>query len=307
MEWARAGKSGALATVIATWGSAPQPLGSQLAVDEDGHFAGSVSGGCVEGAVITEALTVMQTGTARVLEFGVADETAWKVGLACGGRIRILVQKMTPELVTILTEVEQALARRQAVALVTDLASGQSRLVTAGAEVQGSSRLTEDGAQFIAVHAPQPRLIITGAVHIAQHLATLARMTGFAVAVIDPRGAFATAARFPADELHEAWPDEVVPKLGLDGRTALAALTHDPKIDDPALLAALASPAFYVGALGSRKTHGQRLARLEQRGLDGAALARIRAPIGLPIGAEGAAEIALSIMAEIIAALRAGA
>lgn len=310
MAWAQAGRPCALATVIETWGSAPQPVGSQLAVDHEGNFAGSVSGGCVEGAVITEAQEVMASGAARVVDFGVADETAWKVGLACGGRIRILVEKVTAERLALLAAVEQAVAARRAVAVATDLASGTTRLVPeqgADAEVgaalrAGRSRLVEQ--QFIAVHVPQPRLIITGAVHIAQHLAGLARGVGFAVAVIDPRGAFATVARFPADALHEGWPEEVLPQLGLDARTALAALTHDPKIDDPALMAALASEAFYIGALGSRRTHGQRLARLSSRGVDEAALARIRAPIGLAIGAEGAAEIALAIMAEIIAALR---
>ena len=312
ITWAEAGRPCALATVIETWGSAPQPVGSQLAVDADGNFAGSVSGGCVEGEVITEAQEVMATGSARILAFGVADETAWKAGLACGGRIRILVEKVTPARLALLRTVAKAVTARQAVAVVSPLAGGAARLVTeeaAAGEVaaalrSGRSQLAPDGTAFIAVHAPEPRLIITGAVHIAQHLAELARNLGFAVAVVDPRGAFATAARFPADVLHEAWPEDVFPRLGLDGRTALAALTHDPKIDDPALAAGLASAAFYVGALGSRKTHGQRLERLRKRGLDDVALGRIHAPIGLDIGAVGAAEIALAIMAEVVAALR---
>lgn len=210
-------------------------------------------------------------------------------------------------------------AARRASILVTELGSGRQRLVTpsglAGdplAEVlsealrSGRSRLVEAGNQrlFLTVQVPSPRLVITGAVHISQALAPMASMAGLDVTVIDPRTAFATSERFPGVDLRAEWPDVVLPRIGLDPFTAVAALTHDPKIDDPALTEALAAGCFYVGALGSRKTHGARLERLAARGVSREALATIHAPIGLDIGAASPAEIAVSVLAEIIGELR---
>jgi xanthine dehydrogenase accessory factor len=211
-----------------------------------------------------------------------------------------------------------ARAGRRAVALVTDLASGAQRLVDRtrahddplAEKLDAAFRFDQSGShdgQFINVFNPALRLVIIGAVHIAQSVIPMAQALGYDVTVIDPRGAFATGARFPGIALHAEWPDEVIPAIGLDARTALIALTHDPKIDDPALAAALRSDVFYVGALGSRKTQGSRLARLGEAGFSEAELARIHGPIGLSIGARGAPEIAVSIMAEITRALRLGA
>jgi xanthine dehydrogenase accessory factor len=210
-------------------------------------------------------------------------------------------------------------AARRATVLVTDVASGAQRLVKA-ADIAGdaladgldrqvrmgkSGMVEAEGASyFLTVQAPHPRIVVTGAVHVSQALAPMAKLLDLDVTVIDPRTAFATPERFPEVTLLAEWPDEALPRVGLDGYTAFVALTHDPKIDDPGLEAALRSECFYVGALGSRKTHGKRLERLAAAGFDAAATARIHAPIGLDIGAVSPAEIALSILAEIVAILR---
>ena len=225
---------------------------------------------------------------------------------------------MTPETLERLIEARR---QRQAVALVTELATGGQRLVARDrmdddplvASLTDAFRFdrsgvvkTDAGEVFVHVHNPALRLVITGAVHVAQSLVPMARMLGYDVIVIDPRGAFATAERFPDVDVRAEWPDEVLPALVLDQRTAFVALTHDPKIDDPALQASLRSECFYIGALGSRRTHTSRLERLMAAGFDEAATARIRGPIGLDIGAQGAAEIAVSIVAEMTRALRLG-
>jgi xanthine dehydrogenase accessory factor len=323
LDWLAEGRSVALATVIQTWGSAPQPVGSQLLVDADGNFLGSVSGGCVEAEVITEAADVIATGEPKALEFGVEDNTAWKVGLACGGSIRIYVEKVDAKgdrsadgmLRRLIDDVEA----RHKVALVMDLVTGAHSLAHSPGDLgQELAPALEDafrcdksialaranGEVFINVFNPTIRLVIVGAVHVAQQLVPMARALGYDVMIVDPRSAFATEQRFGDVEISREWPDEALPKIGVDARTALIALTHDPKIDDPALIHALSTDAFYVGALGSRKTHAKRVERLLKAGIAPADITRIHAPIGLDIGAQGAAEIALSIMAEITAVQR---
>ncbi|GGG27773.1 XdhC family protein [Chelatococcus composti] len=212
-------------------------------------------------------------------------------------------------------------AVRRACVLVSDLDSGEQRLVTEAALAEdplapllaaqlrsGKSGMVESGGRrlFLTVQAPPVRLVITGAVHISQAIVPMARQLGFDAVIIDPRTAFATPERFPNVRLVPEWPDEALPRIGLDRYTAFVALTHDPKIDDPALSAALRSDCFYIGALGSRKTHAKRVERLMQAGFTEVDLARIHAPIGLPIGAVSPAEIALSILAEVVASLRKG-
>ncbi len=217
----------------------------------------------------------------------------------------------------ILEQLLAARQNRQAVALITDLAGGEQRIVprSAAANDPLASKLDESfrfdrseshEGQFINIHNPPLRLVIIGAVHIAQSVIPIAQQLGYDVTVIDPRGAFATGARFPGIALHAEWPDEVIPRIGLDPRTAMIALTHDPKIDDPALDAALKSEVFYIGALGSKKTQASRAERLKAAGFTEAQIARIHGPIGLNIGAKGAPEIAVSIMAEVTRALRLG-
>lgn len=217
----------------------------------------------------------------------------------------------------ILDELLSARAQRKAVALVTHLDSGAQRIVARreaakdalAGMLDEAFRFDQSGMReghFVHIYNPPLRLIMIGAVHIAQGVIPIARQAGYDVTVIDPRGAFATGERFPGVALHTEWPDEIIPKIGLDQRTAMIALTHDPKIDDPALAAALKSDVFYIGALGSKKTHASRVQRLRDKGFSEAEIARIHAPIGLAIGAKGAAEIAIAILAEMTRALRLG-
>ena len=254
-EWHKAGRQVVLASVLETWGSAPRPVGSHLVIDHEGNFEGSVSGGCVEADVISAALEVIADGKERTLDFGVSDDTAWKAGLSCGGRIRIHLKKITSA---------KQLER------------------------------TEN------VETPAARLIVIGAVHITQALAPMAAIAGLDMTIIDPRSAFAAPARFAGVKIHTCWPDEVLAGIKLDRFSAVAALSHNPKIDDIPIIEALNAGCFYVGALGSRKTHAKRLERLRKAGVAEDLLARIHAPIGLDIGAVGPEEIAVAILAQVI-------
>lgn len=309
LAWAETGQGAALATVIETWGSAPRRVGAQLVVSGTGDMQGSVSGGCVEGAVVVEALEALQDGGTRVLEYGVSDGDAFAVGLACGGNIRILVEPIgdggMP--LVMLRDLVAARARRRAVAYEIAL-DGSSRQLVEGQHAdrfrRDQSGISEDGATFVAIHNPPLRLIVVGGVHIAQHLVGMARATGFDPIVVDPRAAFGSQARFPDAKVVNEWPDEALDALDLDARCAVVLLTHDPKLDDPAIQCALRSDAFYIGALGSKRTHAARVARLADAGFDAAAIGRICGPVGLNIGAAGPAEIAVSILAQMIQTLR---
>jgi xanthine dehydrogenase accessory factor len=312
LSWARDGKGAALATVTATWGSAPRPVGAQLAVSGEGEIEGSVSGGCIEGAVVAEALEAMADGRPRELEYGVSDDDAFAVGLACGGTIRVLVEPVDrgdgPALAFLGELVSARAARRPVIAEVIP-GAWTRRLIAPGAEAEADARFHADlsgydGAAFRAVHNPPLRLMVIGAVHVAQALLPMAALLGFDVTLIDPRDAFASETRFPGTEISRDRPDSALARLKPDARTAIVTLTHDPKLDDPGLAAALAGPAFYVGCLGSKKTHAARLERLAAAGVPAGSLARLHAPVGLPIGAKSPAEIALSILAEITLRLR---
>ncbi|WP_371036907.1 XdhC family protein [Rhodosalinus sp. FB01] len=310
LAWHREGRGAALATVVETWGSAPRRVGAQLVVSGEGAIEGSVSGGCVEGAVVAEALEAIEEGQARLLEFGVSDADAFAVGLACGGTIRVLVEpvgRVLPE--AMLTELVDHRAARRPVAYVVDLEGGTRRLTTEGfAERFRMDRSgVEDARTFVAIHNPPLRLVVVGAVHIAQALVPMARIAGYDPVLVDPREAFASEARFPGERLLHDWPDDAVDAIGLDQRTALVLLTHDPKLDDPALARALRSDVFYIGALGSTRTHAKRVARLAEAGFSQDEIARVHAPVGLDIGAAGPAEIAVAILAEMTRGLRQGA
>jgi xanthine dehydrogenase accessory factor len=311
LDWHRAGRKAALATVVETWGSAPRRVGSQLAVSGAGEIQGSVSGGCVEGAVVAEAMDALDDGKARLLTFGVSDDEAFAVGLACGGTIRVLVEPVggaLPE--AVLADLVAARAARRQVAYVVTPEAGPGRLAGPG-EAGLAARFRADksgmeGAEFIAIHNPPLRLVVVGAVHIAQPLLVIARLAGYDPTLIDPREAFGSAERFPGETISHDWPDEAMAAAGLDARTAVVTLSHDPKIDDPAIRAALAAPVFYLGCLGSTRTHAKRLARLEEAGFSAAQIARIHAPVGLDIGAATPAEIAVAVMAQITRVLRQG-
>ena len=308
LDWHRAGQGAVLATVVQTWGSAPRRTGSMLVIRGDGHFEGSVSGGCVEGGVVLEAQEALQDGAHRLLEYGVSDENAFAVGLACGGTIKVLLEPVGSALpVDLLEQLVAARTTRQALAYEVNILSGVRRLLHSSYPDRmrmDRSGLEGDDETFVAVHNPPLRLICVGAVHIAQALVPMARIAGYDPVLIDPRAAFAAADRFPGETILDDWPDEALAKLGLDARTALVLLSHDPKLDDPALQAALAAECFYIGALGSKRTHAQRVERMIKAGFSAAQIARIHGPIGLDIGAAGPSEIAVAILAEITAVLR---
>ena len=316
LAWHQEGRGAALATVVETWGSAPRQAGSQLAISKDGQIMGSVSGGCVEGAVVTEAIDAMDDGKPRLLTFGVSDETAFAVGLACGGTIRILVEPIgetgnrLPE--TLLASIVEARTMRRAIAYAVNPEAWTRTLLkptedpAADARFRSDKSGMEDDGRFICIHNPPLRLIVVGAVHIAQPLLAIARACGYDPALIDPRATFGSAERFPGETVVEEWPDEALSALKPDSRTAIVTLTHDSKLDDPAIRIALTSPCFYLGCLGSTRTHAKRVARLLEEGFSEDQIARIHAPVGLDVGAKTPAEIAVSIMAQITERLRKG-
>ena len=309
LEWHISGTGAAVATVIRTWGSAPRPVGSQLAVSGEGDIIGSVSGGCVEGAVIIEALNTLKTGRNVILEYGVSDEDAFAVGLACGGNIQILVEPVGFGLSeNIVTELVRRYQRREPVAYSIDIKSGVNKVITLdiadGKKNVGTHTSGFYGVEFLVIYEKPLRMAVIGGVHIAQPLVSIARMSGFAVVVIDPRSTFLNAIRFPNVELSNLWPDEALKAFKPDSRTAIITLSHDPKIDDLGLIEALNSNCFYIGCLGSKKTHSKRLDRLSKIVNSDVCLSRLHGPIGLNIQSRTPTEIAISIMAEVIQSLR---
>lgn len=328
-KWRAENESIALATVIQTWGSSPRRAGAKMGMTPEGYITGSVSGGCVEGAVYEAGVKVLKSNRPQLLHFGVADETAWEVGLACGGSIDIfvkpvedkyfdalraaLVEEKSAVLVTIVRGSEELLGREMLLEENGEVTGSfhndlNPRALALARETlaQGESRramLTERTEIFLEVILPPPTLIAVGGVHITIALMAFAKALGFRTVVIDPRSAFGSEERFPnVDRLIQRWPDEAFEDIPLTRATAVAMLTHDPKLDDPALKAALPSPAFYVGALGSKTTQAKRRQRLLEGGLTEEQLNRLHGPIGLKIGAGTPEEIALSIMAEVVAA-----
>ena len=322
LAWCREGKGAALATVTQTWGSAPRPVGAMLAISGRAEMLGSVSGGCVEGAVVEEALAAIGDGEPRSLRFGVTSEEAFAVGLACGGEIRVHVDPVgvgSGIAESTLANLVERRAAREGISLAIPEGDAPRRLVrpgdpdplaSAAADALRSDRSVHaeaDGLRwFLSVHNPPLRLAVVGASHIAQPLVGMASLAGYDVTVIDPRDAFASEARFPGMRIRRDWPDAALKEHGLDARVAVVTLSHDPKIDDPAIVETLASEAFYLGCLGSARTHSKRLARLRDAGLDAPDVERIHAPIGLDIGAKSPAEIAVAILAEITDRLRRG-
>ncbi len=306
LDWHRAGRGAVLATVVETWGSAPRGVGAQLVVSGEGEMEGSVSGGCVEGAVVTEAMDMVGGTAGRMLEFGVSDEEAFAVGLACGGRIRIWVEPVSAIGETLLSDLVGARAGREAVAYWVDLGSGARGIARpdAYAERFRADKSGIEGDTFVHIHNPPLRMIVVGAVHVAQALVPMARLAGYDPVLVDPRPAFGAQARFPGERIMEDWPDEALTTLGLDARTCVVTLTHDPKLDDPAIETALRSDVFYLGCLGSKRTHGKRIERLAAKGFSGPELERIHGPVGLNIGGRGPGEIAVSIIAESTQVLR---
>ncbi len=319
-KWIDRGDRIALATVVAVKKSAPRPPGAKMAVNEDGEIIGAVSGGCVEGAVVEIADQVLQGEPPQLVHFGIADEDAWNVGLPCGGEIDVWIQEYAPGR---FTEIAAAGERAAEVTLLEGEGAGSkilfeedgSRSGTLGspeldaAAARGADDLlwaeTSElqGPLFVDVVAPPPRLIMFGAVPIAAALCTLAQAAGWRPFVVDPRTRFATEERFPdAEQVFASWPDEAFERLGgIDPATSIVVLTHDPKLDDAALLIALRSPARFIGAMGSRRAQESRRERLVAAGMTDEELARLSAPVGLDLGAVSAEETALSILSEVVA------
>lgn len=329
-RWRAEERSIALATVVKTWGSAPRREGAKMGITDDMAMTGSVSGGCVEGAVVEEALAGLKDSKARLLKFGVADDMAWEVGLTCGGSIEVFVEPLD----TLWWDALADLAENDRFGLTVTVMEGEyigekvlldgagavlymtdglpdgllARLRSAAADCSKSGIVTLDADDeqatrvMVDMQVERPHLILIGGVHVSIPLLAMATQVGFRVSIVDPRSAFASQERFPkaANILH-SYPDKALPQLGLDRSTYLAVLTHDPKIDDKALTTALPANIPYVGVLSSGRTHRQRVARLKAAGLSDELIARIRTPIGIDIGASTPEEIAVCILAEIIA------
>jgi xanthine dehydrogenase accessory factor len=316
------------AVVTSVWGSAPRPEGACLLATADGRIAGSVSGGCVESATAQEIAQAIARGNPKLVSYGVSDDQAWKVGLACGGTIKVFVEPCVRE------EILDAASRSEGTVIATVLdgpSAGQSQVMDENGKVSGGSdnpwlaellarsgpdALLNETSRTIAATAPesaganvflevfprQPRLVIVGAVHIAMALVPLARMVGYRTYVMDGRAAFLTRERFPeADELVLEWPAKGFEQIGIDRGTYICVLSHDPKFDEPAMELALRSSARYIGAIGSKKTQAGRRQRLLGLGFSEQDLARLHGPIGLDIGGRAPAETALSILAEMTA------
>lgn len=326
-RWISDDKRIAIATVIETWGSSPRRAGSKLAIASDGQFSGSVSGGCVENAVIQVALESLKTHHAQLLHFGVADETAWEVGLACGGSIDVLVRPLDVNFFRALREAWMAETNSVHMTVIrgSEHILGREMLVHEDGTVVGtignhrqqkalaladeifrqekSQRLMldEETELFLEFISPPPTLIAVGGVHITIALVDIAKRLGYRTVLIDPRGAWGNEERFPnVDQLIQAWPEKAFEQIKITSSTAIAMLTHDPKLDDSALKIALRSRAFYVGALGSKTTNAKRRERLLNDGLSEEQLSRLHAPIGIDIGASTPEEIALAVMAQVV-------
>jgi xanthine dehydrogenase accessory factor len=328
-RWQKDGAAVALATVVQTWGSSPRRAGAKMALAPDGRIVGSVSGGCVENAVFEAGIESLKTNRPQLLHFGVADETAWEVGLACGGSIDVFVQPLNTIFFSFLRSAWQNESQSVHVTVIGGSAEklGREFLIQEDGVVIGDhwdsknilelanktrslgnsqrAMVDEETEVFIELIDPPPTLIIVGGVHIAISLTSLAKILGYRTIVIDPRNAWGNKERFPdVDQLIQAWPDKAFEQVRVTHSTAIAMLTHDPKLDDPALKIALNSSAFYVGALGSKSTHAKRRTRLLNDGVSETQLSQLHAPIGLDIGAQSPEEVALAIMAEVVEAHR---
>ncbi|MGD2205794.1 MAG: XdhC family protein [Anaerolineae bacterium] len=324
-EWYAAGEKLALATVIRVVGSAPRPVGAKMIVSSGGRMAGSVSGGCVETTVYEEMMDVLGGGAPRTLHFGITEDMIWDVGLACGGTIDVFVQRLDPALVAafdaclaagepfaLATVVTAEESLGQAALVVLDgvvvgrddnrIAAAAQEMLAARAEVGAVQAVAPGMEVFIEPFLPLLQMIIIGGVHVAIPLTRFAKEMGFYVVVADPRAKFANRERFPdADQVLLEWPDEALAQLDVDDTSYVVLLTHDPKIDEPALAAALETQAAYIGAIGSRKTHAERFKRMAKWGVMPEQLQRVYAPIGLDLGGRTPEETALSIIAEVVA------
>lgn len=324
-NWSEKGNSIALARVIKTWGSSPRPVGSVMLINTEGKMAGSVSGGCVEGAVVKHSKKLLDEGADEKLSYGVSDDDAWSVGLSCGGSLQVFIQSIDFSQGIWKTLLKNTENNKSSI-LISTLNDGKNTntLLEENGKVTGDTVAEDviieaknaydertnktishgDVTYFIQVFPRKPILMIIGAAHITVDLVTLGNLYGFETVVIDPRGYFAQNTTFQdsPSQLLEAYPSEVLSNFPLDAYTFCAILSHDPKIDDNALEILLPSKVGYIGALGSRKTHEKRIKRLQEKGIPADLINRIKAPIGMNIHAKSAKEIALAVMGQIIEA-----
>jgi xanthine dehydrogenase accessory factor len=295
-SWRKSGHRAALGTIVKTWGSAPRPVGAMVAIRDDGQIVGSVSGGCVEDDLV-EKVKARLASAARpeLITYGVTNEEATRWGLPCGGTVQVVVEPIRDEsgISELLTRISgQELVKRR-----VDMASGRATLEPG----RWQDVLEFDGKVLSTVHGPRWRLVLIGAGQLTRYLAEMAKMLDYQVIVIDPREEYAAGWDLEAVPLERGMPDDVVQSLNLDGHSAVIALTHDPKLDDLALMEALKSPAFYVGAIGSKKNNDARRKRLEEFDLSKGEIARLRGPVGLYLGSKTPPEIAVAILAEMTA------
>ena len=299
VAWLAAGRKTTLATVVKTWGSAPRPIGAMLAIRDDGQVSGSVSGGCVEDDLIERVRGHDLAGDKpEVVTYGVTKEQAERFGLPCGGTLQIVLEPLSAR--SGLSQLLETVDRHELVARTLDLKSGTNALAPA----KWSDVLEFDGNVLKTVHGPRWRLLIIGAGQLSGYLAQMAQALDYQVTVCDPREEYSNGWSLPGVELNRGMPDDVVQAMNMDAHTAVVAVTHDPKLDDMALLEALKSPAFYVGAIGSRVNNDKRRQRLAQFDLSAEEIARLHGPVGLPIGSRTPPEIAVSVLAEMTAVRR---
>lgn len=327
-RWIESGEQRiAVATVLKTYGSAPRGVGGKLAIAGDGRISGSISGGCVEGAIIEEGSKLALSAPPKILHFETSNESAWEVGLPCGGTIDVLLENLnlehyrflkervdTNEWAFSVTVIEGELSgtkisfdrKGNSIGKNLEGALGENLLQLASKYESAKKTTTGDGIElFIEAFRPAPTLVVVGGVHIAQALVGFAKILGYLTIVVDPRQTFGNIERFPAvDRLIQKWPDDAFNQFEITPETSVVVLTHDPKLDDPALYRTLKSPAFYIGALGSNRTQEKRKRRLMEMGFTEEELSRIHGPVGLDIDASTPEEIALSIITELVALSR---
>jgi xanthine dehydrogenase accessory factor len=295
--WRKAGHRVTLGTIVKTWGSAPRPIGAMVAIRDDGLVVGSVSGGCVEDDLIEKVRArSVAADRPQLMTYGVSNEDASRWGLPCGGTLQVVLEPVGPH--SGLDALLEAIGRQQLVRRRLDLDTGRATLEPG----QWQDVLEFDGRVLATVHGPRWRLVLIGGGQLTRYLAEMAKMLDYQVTVVDPRTEYADGWDVPGVAIDRGMPDDVIASLNLDGHSAVVALTHDPKLDDMALLEALKSPAFYVGAIGSKKNNDARRRRLRDFDLADAEIARLRGPVGLYIGSKTPPEIAVAILAEMTAA-----
>lgn len=310
-DWLGDGLEIAIITVIETWGSSPRPIGSSMIVNSKNEIIGSVSGGCIENFVFAKSLEVLKNGTHQVLDFGVTNSQAWEVGLTCGGKIKVLLEKFTEKDLTTIRKINNVFSNEGKLVLLTNLSTGKRVLIEKSSKLNNpfskvfineisKINMFDKTSWFSKVFSSQYKIIIIGAVHISEALVKIANILNFKVFLIDPRTNFDEKKFKDKAIILKEWPDEGLSKLNINEKTCIVTLTHDPKLDDPAIIFSLQSNPLYIGCLGSAKTHKARMERLLRKGFTNKQLLKINGPVGLDIKAKTPSEIACAIIAQIV-------